>query len=179
MGVSIRQVMVGLLMLATGLPAQAASSRFQDLQVEVIGQGRQVLMIPGLNSGMDSWRDTCLALQDIPLQCHLVQLPGFAGSAPLAGPVEAFVGPVGQQLQAYIREKMAPQPVIAGHSLGGNLGLRLALDQPDLQRVHRAHLLDRMNARHGRVALLAPFSPQDDEAANDEGAGHHDGREQV
>jgi pimeloyl-ACP methyl ester carboxylesterase len=132
MGVSIRQVMAGVLLLAAGLPAQAASSRFQDLQVEVIGQGRQVLMIPGLNSGMDSWRDTCLALQDIPLQGHLVQLPGFAGSAPLAGPVDAFLGPVGQQLQAYIREEMAPQPVIAGHSLGGNLGLRLALDQPDL-----------------------------------------------
>ena len=36
-----------------------------------------------------------------------------------------------------------------------------------------------MNTRQGRIVFLSPFCPQNDEAANNEGAGHHHRREQV
>ena len=36
-----------------------------------------------------------------------------------------------------------------------------------------------MNTGHGRIALLPAFGPQNDEAANDERAGHHHRGEQV
>ena len=40
---------------------------------------RPVLMIPGLNSAASVWTETCAALQP-GVQCHIVQLPGFAGA---------------------------------------------------------------------------------------------------
>ena len=114
--------LLGLGLLAAGA---AQAEDFQGMRVEVIGQGRQILMVPGLNSGIESWRDTCLALQDVPVQCHIVQLPGFAGQPPVEGEGD-FLPAMRQRLQAYIDQHMAPRPVVAGHSLGGFLALQLA-----------------------------------------------------
>lgn len=120
---------LGAAMMLATVSASAAVDQFQGMAVDVIGQGRQVLMVPGLNSGMESWRDTCKALQDVPVQCHLVQLPGFAGQP--AQEEEGFVQPVRERLQAYISQRMGPRPVLAGHSLGGFLSLQLAADGGD------------------------------------------------
>ena len=121
--------LIGIGMLLAG-PAALADS-FHGMQVEVIGQGRQVLMVPGLNSGIESWRDTCLALQDAAVQCHLVQLPGFAGQPAQAEVLADFVAVIEQRLAAYIDQRMAPAPVLAGHSLGGFFALKLAAARPD------------------------------------------------
>lgn len=120
--------LIGLGMLLAAPLAQADT--FQGMQVEVIGQGRQVLMIPGLNSGIESWRDTCLALQDAAVQCHLVQLPGFAGQPAQAEVQADFLAASEQRLADYIEQRMAPEPVLAGHSLGGFLALKLAAARP-------------------------------------------------
>lgn len=65
--------------------AGAAPERFQELSVEVVGEGRPELMIPGLDSAADTWRETCRALQFEKVQCYLVQLPRFAGGCARAG----------------------------------------------------------------------------------------------
>ncbi len=111
-------------------PSLAMADTFQGMQVEVIGQGRQVLMVPGLNSGIESWRDTCLALQDAAVQCHLVQLPGFAGQPAQAEVQADFVAAIEQRLGDYIDQRMAPSVVLAGHSLGGFFALKLAAARP-------------------------------------------------
>lgn len=121
--------LIGLGMALT--PPLAMADTFQGMQVEVIGQGRQVLMVPGLNSGIESWRDTCLALQDAAVQCHLVQLPGFAGQPAQADVQAEFVAAIEQRLGDYIDQRMAPAPVLAGHSLGGFFALKLAAARPD------------------------------------------------
>lgn len=120
--------LIGLGMALT--PPLAMADTFQGMQVEVIGQGRQVLMVPGLNSGIESWRDTCLALQDAAVQCHLVQLPGFAGQPAQADVQADFVAAIEQRLGDYIDQRMAPAPVLAGHSLGGFFALKLAAARP-------------------------------------------------
>ncbi|MGV8960475.1 MAG: alpha/beta fold hydrolase [Stenotrophomonas sp.] len=108
--------------------AHAAPARdFQGMQVEVVGSGVPVLMIPGLNSGADSWRDTCQALQP-QVQCHLVTLPGFAGQP--AVNEAAFLTGMRDRLLAYIDARKLATPVVAGHSLGGLLALQMALKQP-------------------------------------------------
>ena len=63
-------------------PSQAAdkSEAALDISVEVGGEGRPVITIPGLNSHASVWRETCEALKGV--QCHMVQLPGFAGAKP-------------------------------------------------------------------------------------------------
>lgn len=120
-------IVLGLATAATG-DAFAAPQRFQDLQVEVVGSGRPVLMIPGLNSGADVWRDTCAALQADRVQCHLVQLPGFAGLP--AAKVDAFLPTMRDRLLAYIDANKLEQPVVMGHSLGGVLALQMAIEKP-------------------------------------------------
>lgn len=97
-----------------------------DIQVQIIGEGRPVLAIPGLNSGAEVWRDTCEALKDI--QCHLVQLPGFAGAAPISS--EQFLDEMARQLIEYTRRADLKQPAMIGHSLGGLLSLKIALAEP-------------------------------------------------
>lgn len=108
--------------------AQAAPERFQDLSVEVVGEGRPVLMIPGLNSAADTWRDTCESLQAERVQCHLVQLPGFAGAPAVDG--DAFLAPMRDRLLAYVRAKRLARPAVVGHSLGGVLALQMAIAEP-------------------------------------------------
>ncbi|MNV18941.1 Pimeloyl-[acyl-carrier protein] methyl ester esterase [compost metagenome] len=108
-------------------PAHAATERFQDLQVEVIGSGRPVLMIPGLNSGADVWRETCAALQP-QVQCHLIQLPGFAGAPAVAS--DDFLSAMRDRLLAYSADRKLDHPAVIGHSLGGVLALQMAIAAP-------------------------------------------------
>ena len=76
----------------------AAETTFRDIKVEVVGNGVPVLMVPGLNSNADTWRDTCQALQP-QVQCHMVSLPGFAGRPAVEG--DAFLVPMRDRLLAY------------------------------------------------------------------------------
>lgn len=115
--------------LAAAASAQAAPERFRDLQIEVVGEGRPVVMIPGLNSGADTWTETCAALRADRVQCHIVQLPGFAGLKPIES--EAFLPEMRDRLLAYLREGGLDQPVVIGHSLGGFLALQMAIAAPD------------------------------------------------
>ena len=85
---SPRVLIAAAALLLAGAAAGPAAARgkgkveqFQGLAVEVIGSGRAVLMIPGLNSHADTWRETCAALQAERVQCHIVTLPGFRARA--------------------------------------------------------------------------------------------------
>jgi pimeloyl-ACP methyl ester carboxylesterase len=116
--------------IATALSAgrsEAAPVQFRDLQVERVGEGRPVLMIPGLNSAASTWTETCAALQP-GVQCHIVQLPGFAGAP--AVKAEPFLPAMRDQLLAYLEERRLARPVVMGHSLGGALALLMAAEQP-------------------------------------------------
>lgn len=108
--------------------ADAAVTKFQDLSVDVVGEGTPVLMIPGLNSGMETWRETCQALQADHVQCHLVQLPGFAGAPGVK--TDAFLPAMRDELLAYVEAKKLRHPVVMGHSLGGTLALEMAAKAP-------------------------------------------------
>lgn len=126
--------------IATALFAgsgQAATPEFRDLRVEVVGQGRPVLMIPGLNSSAATWTETCAALQPA-VQCHIVQLPGFAGAP--AVPVDRFMDGMRDRLLAYLDDRHLDRPVVMGHSLGGVLALQMAIEKPE--RIGRLVIVD-------------------------------------
>lgn len=121
--------LVACALLMTAAISRAAGADFRGLSIEVMGEGRPVIMIPGLNSGADTWRETCAALQSDAIQCHLVQLPGFAGLP--AVETETFLPEMRDRLLAYIAERDLDDPVVIGHSLGGTLALMMASEQPD------------------------------------------------
>ena len=115
----------------------AATTDFRDLKVEVVGQGRPVLMIPGLNSAASTWTETCAALQP-GVQCHIVQLPGFAGAT--AVKTDAFLDGMRDRLLAYLDDRRLDRPVVIGHSLGGALALKMAAEKPG--RIERLVIVD-------------------------------------
>lgn len=121
---------------ATNTSAAAASlaqqSSPRSFTVRVVGQGRPVLLIPGLMSAPSVWQSTVEALQS-DHQLHLIQLAGFAGLPPLQSAQAApLLTTVQQQLLAYIQNQQLQQPVIIGHSLGGFLAFALASSAPEL-----------------------------------------------
>ncbi|RTQ91973.1 MULTISPECIES: alpha/beta fold hydrolase [Stenotrophomonas] len=130
-----RLAMIGMAMAVLGsgsahaaTAATAGAPAAGKVQVEVVGKGRPLLMIPGLNSSAEVWRETCLALKDV--QCHLVQLPGFAGAAPADPRPADFLSAMRGQLLAYLHDRHLGPVVVIGHSLGGLLGLQLAQAEP-------------------------------------------------
>lgn len=118
---------VGIATALYSAQGRAAPLEFQDLRIDVQGQGRPVLMIPGLNSAASTWTETCAALQPL-VQCHIVQLPGFAGAPAVR--TEAFLDDMRDRLLAYVEARGLQKPVIMGHSLGGVLAMKAALLRP-------------------------------------------------
>jgi pimeloyl-ACP methyl ester carboxylesterase len=123
-------MIAGLLVASSSVWAKAEIRN--GLQVEVRGEGRPVLFIPGLNSAASTWDATCEALRADGVQCHLIQLPGFAGLPALPDQEEADFMPVMRdRVLAYIDSAKLDRPAIIGHSLGGALSLMLAIEAPD------------------------------------------------
>lgn len=122
----------GTLLAAVASDALRAEPRDAGagIAVTVSGEGRAVLLVPGLNSAASTWDETCQALVADGLQCHRAQLPGFAGHPAID--TDAFLDTMADALVAYLRESAPEDPVIVGHSLGGVVAMKIALAAPEL-----------------------------------------------
>lgn len=112
------------------------------------GSGPDVILIPGLAGHREEWWGDVVETLDDRYRLHLVQVNGFAGTAPGAnveGPVSA---PVAEEMARYIRESGLDRPALIGHSMGGTIGMMLASRHPDL--VGRLMVVDMMPS-------MAPF----------------------
>jgi pimeloyl-ACP methyl ester carboxylesterase len=116
-------VVVGIA-VALGSSAHAAAAAFE---VRVTGSGPDMLLIPGLASSGAVWDDTARQLCT-QRRCHLFTLAGFAGVPAQPGPL---LDRVDAALAEYVESHHLKAPVVVGHSLGGFVALRLALDHPD------------------------------------------------
>ena len=115
----------GLLLALSQGNALAADSG--SVQITERGEGRPVLMIPGLNSSAEVWSETCDKLQP-GVRCLMAQLPGFAGAPASEAARKDFLDTTHAQLKAQLA-KAAPQgATVVGHSLGGVLALMLAAE---------------------------------------------------
>jgi len=123
--------------------AAAPSPAFVSKRIEVTvrgvraGEGKDVLLIPGLASGPAIWSGLAARLPGHRL--HIVHVAGFAGKP--AGPNASgpLLAPLAAELARYIRERRLTAPVIIGHSMGGTLAMMLAL---------------REDARPGRIMVV-------------------------
>lgn len=115
-------------LLASAFAAQAAE-QFESLTVTQHGKGRPVVLIHGLNSSAATWDELCdrFATQ---IACYQVQLPGFAGAAPIKS--DQYLIAMRDQLIGFIRANRLDAPIVAGHSLGGVIALMIGIEQPTL-----------------------------------------------
>lgn len=105
--------------LATAAPA---------FDVKVIGHGRPVIMIPGYSCSGDVWKETADHLKNN-YELHIITIAGYAGVAPIDGPV---LSTVRDQLIQYVKNKHLVKPMLIGHSLGAFMALYVSAAEPEL-----------------------------------------------
>ncbi len=95
--------------------------------VTVSGTGRDVILVPGLASNAAVWDATVAALKT-EYRLHVVQVSGFGGAAPRGNTNNSdILDDLADDLARYSRSLDQP-PNIVGHSLGGLVTLKLALN---------------------------------------------------
>jgi pimeloyl-ACP methyl ester carboxylesterase len=96
--------------------------------VEVTGEGRPIIFIPGLGCPGEVWTETVARLGD-DYESHVLTLSGFAGREPIDEPLSQAVR---RDLTRYIRSRKLDHPVIVGHSMGGFIAFWIASYHPTL-----------------------------------------------
>ena len=130
-----RNILKGLLggaalWAAAGAPAQArAPFRSTRIMVETRGSGPDLLLIPGLASTPAVWSRTAAQLAER-RRLHLVSVRGFGDLPPGANADGAIIGAVAGEVRRYIAEAGLTRPAVIGHSMGGQVALRVAADAP-------------------------------------------------
>lgn len=130
--------------------AQASASRDVVEQADFVSDriavertgnplGKPVILIPGMASTSAVWQKLAPALAS-DYDLHLVNVRGF-GEYPAEGNASGLVGaPSAAEVQRYIDEMELQDPAIIGHSMGGQMALRIAADGKD--RIGRVMVLD-------------------------------------
>lgn len=158
----------GAMMIAGPARAQSeptAPAFLSDrLSVEVLGQGPDVIFLPGFASSREVWRAQAERLA-VTHRVHLVQLSGFAAQPWVHGD-GPFLQPAIDGLAAYIRQAGLQQPAVIGHSMGGLTALMLAQQHPDLvDRVMSVDSLPFFSALYGPTTTAETVRPFADQAA--------------
>jgi pimeloyl-ACP methyl ester carboxylesterase len=120
------------------------------------GDGPPVLVLHGWGGSIESVRPISAALRDV-ATTYAVDLPGFGESDPPPEPWGAG------EYAAFIRDLMdalaLDAATVVGHSFGGRVGIRLAVDFPErvarLVLVNSAGLRPRRTAKYYRRVALA------------------------
>ena len=137
--------------------AEATADR---ISVTVTGKGPDVILVPGLASSAHVWDATVAALSPHH-RVHVVQVAGFAGvpaGVNASGPV---MMPVIDAIHGYIAANHLKAPAVIGHSLGGLMAMKLAIDHPaDVGRLMIVDSLPFYGMMMGPQATVAQAEPQ-------------------
>lgn len=126
------KILVTLLVaIFTAISASAQSNQDKyDFKVSIYGEGKDIVLIPGLSSPGAVWDSTVEELKQN-YTCHVLSLPGFAGVDPVELK-DGFLPEMADQIVYYIKENQLNDPILMGHSLGGFLSLYIGTEYPEL-----------------------------------------------
>src|SRR5690606_25294725 len=96
----------------------------ERISVTTEGKGSDLILIPGLASSREVWSKQVAKLRKN-YNLHLVQISGFAESAPAANTENGVAKPAAEAIANYTRDEHLLTPAIIGHSLGGEVALML------------------------------------------------------
>ncbi len=115
--------------MTSAAPKPAAPRDYGRFSVEVVGKGPDVILIPGLTSSREVWR-IFVDANKTRYRFHMIQVDGFAGSAPNGNRTGEVVAPTAEAIAAYIESKKLKAPAVIGHSMGGEMALMIAARHP-------------------------------------------------
>lgn len=126
---------------AAGTPTRGQPAPFRSARivVETRGDGPDLILIPGLASTSAVWNRTAARLGD-GRRLHFVSVRGFGDLPAGANADGAILGAVASEVRRYIAESGLTAPAIIGHSMGGQVALRVAADAPG--RIGRVMTVD-------------------------------------
>jgi pimeloyl-ACP methyl ester carboxylesterase len=127
-----RMFLASLLALTACAVAPAFGADFSSARISVttVGEGSDVILIPGLGSSPRVWRELTAAVPGH--RYHLVQVAGFAGTATGANSEGAVAAPVAEKIARYIAASGLRKAALIGHSMGGTIGMMVAGRHPGL-----------------------------------------------
>ncbi|HEY3780377.1 MAG TPA: alpha/beta hydrolase [Fimbriimonadaceae bacterium] len=110
------------------LAALAPAPKHYSFAVNVVGQGKPMILVPGLSCGGDVWNTTVDHYKK-DYKCYVLTLPGFAGQPPIPAPI---LPTVRDEIIEFIADNHLDHPIMMGHSLGGTMVLWVAATAPDV-----------------------------------------------
>jgi pimeloyl-ACP methyl ester carboxylesterase len=116
--------------IALSISTASADLISDRITLTVRGKGPDVILIPGLTCSAAVWDATAAHLTGH-YRLHIVQVDGFAGSPPRANAQGPVLQPTVDALDAYIKTNKLKSPSVIGHSLGGTMGMMLAIQHPE------------------------------------------------
>jgi pimeloyl-ACP methyl ester carboxylesterase len=145
---------------AAAAAAPVAPPASDRIAVAVSGEGPDVILIPGLASSAHVW-DPTVARIAATHRVHVVQVAGFAGApagSNAAGPV---LEPLIAAIHDYIAANHLEGAAVIGHSLGGLVAMKLAIEHPaDAGRLLIVDSLPYAGMMFGPSATPAMVEPQ-------------------
>jgi pimeloyl-[acyl-carrier protein] methyl ester esterase len=168
-----KAISAACLTLALTTPSASAAKLFPDSTLvvqdrfsdEIVGQGPDVMLIPGLASPREVWLKTAERLKG-KFRLHLIQVAGFAGEPPRANASGPVLAPTAEAIDAYLVAQHLTPATVIGHSLGGTMLLYLAEHHPD--HFKKVMLVDALpfaaTVMAGPTATAASMAPMADQA---------------
>lgn len=136
--------------------------RFSD---EIVGNGPDVVLIPGLSSSRETWKAAADKLKTNH-RLHLIQVAGFAGEPARANASGPVLAPTADAIDTYLVAQHLTPAVVIGHSLGGTMLLYLAERHPE--HFKKVMLVDALpfygSLIGGPTATAAGMAPMADQA---------------
>lgn len=149
------------LAFAAAVPAPLlAAAPFQSsrIHVAVHGRGPDVVLVHGLSASRGIWNSTVAAMPGY--RYHMVQILGFAGTAPGGNARSKVAAPVADEIARYIAAARLERPAVVGHSMGGSIAMMLGARFP--QAVGKVMVVDMVPSPAqligARAATLRPFA---------------------
>jgi pimeloyl-ACP methyl ester carboxylesterase len=120
---------------ARWLKGETRSREAELFAATVDGQGKDLVLIHGLAASPESWEGVRKhpGTAGVAARAHYIHMRGFAGSpaTPFRAPGR-FLKPMADSIAYHIRAQGNGPAAVAGHSMGGLVGLILARDHPDV-----------------------------------------------
>jgi pimeloyl-ACP methyl ester carboxylesterase len=143
---------------AAAVPVAAVAS--DRITVSVTGHGPDVILIPGLASSAHVW-DATVAHLAAGHRVHVVQVSGFAGSAPGANASGPVLEPTVAAIHDYIVAHKLQGAAVIGHSLGGLMAMKLGFEHPgDAGRIMIVDSLPFIGMMFGPQITVPMVTPQ-------------------
>ena len=100
--------------------AFALNAQESHLKIDIVGQGKPIILLPGFGCPGQMWNTTVDSLKEN-YECHMVSYPGFNGLPAIETP---WLQTIETELIQYI-SKLKDHPIAIGHSIGGMLLLKI------------------------------------------------------